>query len=291
MKTLIAGSTGNLGSATIDFLIKKNQINNIVALARNEEKAQVLKAKGVEVRLGDYDDYASLLNATKGIDTMLLISSSEVAKSRAEQHINAIKAAKENGVKHIIYTGFLRTHDDPSSPLWFIAKDHVETENYLKESGISYTLFENGYYMDMLMGFVGEKILETKTLFVPAGNGKVNFVLRNEIAEALANVLTTRGHENKVYNIGNEQPVSFAEIAEIISTQSGESIQYVSPEPETYTKTLISYGVPEMWAKMSTAFAVAFAANTMNVPTTDLTKLLGRKPTEVKTYLSTLFSK
>jgi len=145
--------------------------------------------------------------------------------------------------------------------------------------------------MDMLMGFVGEKILETKTLFVPAGNGKVNFVLRNEIAEALANVLTTRGHENKVYNIGNEQPVSFAEIAEIISTQSGESIQYVSPEPETYTKTLISYGVPEMWAKMSTAFAVAFAANTMNVPTTDLTKLLGRKPTEVKTYLSTLFSK
>jgi len=291
MKILITGSTGHLGSATIDFLLAKKQQSNIVALVRNEEKAQVLKAKGIETRLGDYDDYTSLLKATEGIDTMLLISSSEMAKSRAVQHINAIKAAKENGVKHIIYTGFMRTHEDTSSPLWFIAKDHVETENYLKQSGIKYTLFENGYYMDMLMGFVGEKVLETKTIFVPAGNGKVNFVLRSEIAEALANLLTTQGHENKVYNIGSEQPVSFAEIAQMISTLSGVSVQYVSPEPEVYTQTLISYGVPEMWAKMSTAFAVAFSANTMNIATADLTKLLGRKPTNVQTFLTQILKK
>jgi NAD(P)H dehydrogenase (quinone) len=42
---------------------------------------------------------------------------------------------------------------------------------------------------------------------------------------------------------------------------------------------------------MFSAFAVAFAANTMNVPTTDLTKLLGRKPTTVKDYLNNYFKK
>jgi len=42
---------------------------------------------------------------------------------------------------------------------------------------------------------------------------------------------------------------------------------------------------------MLTAFAVAFAANTMNIETTDLTKLLGRKPTDVQTFLKNLFSK
>jgi NAD(P)H dehydrogenase (quinone) len=291
MKILITGSTGNLGSATIDFLISRNQKDNIVALARNEEKAQPLKAKGVEVRLGNYDDYESLVAAIKGIDTMLLISSSEMAQSRAVQHINAIKAAKENGVKHIIYTGFLRTHDDPSSPLWFIAKDHVETENYLKKSGISYSLFENGFYMDMLMDFVGKNILETKTIFVPAGEGKINFVLRSEIAETLANLLASDGHQTKIYNMGMEQPVSFTEIAQIISSVSGQSIDYISPEPQVYTQTLIQHGVPEMYAQMLTAFAVAFAANTMNVPTYDLTMLLGRKPTDVKTYLTKIFQK
>jgi len=291
MKTLITGSTGQLGSATIDFLLAKKQQSNIVALVRNEDKALSLQAKGVETRFGNYDDYDSLLKATEGIDTILLISSSEMLKSRAVQHINVIKAAKENGVEHIIYTGFMRTHEDPSSPLWFIAKDHVETENYLKESGIKYTLFENGYYMDMLMGFVGENVLETKTIYVPAGDGKVNFVLRNEIAEALANVITTPGHENKVYNIGTEKPVSFAEIAQMISNLSGVSVQYVSPEPDEYKEKLMEMGMEKMWAEMLTAFAVAFAANTMNIETTDLTKLLGRKPTDVQAFLKNLFSK
>lgn len=290
-KVLITGATGQLGTATIDFLLTKNEKDNIIALARNEEKAVLLKAKGVNVKIGDYDDYNSLLQATKGVETMLLISSSEMAKSRAIHHISAINAAKENGVKHIIYTGFLRTHDDPTSPLWFIAKDHVETEEYLKNSGINYTLFENGFYLDMLMDFVGKNILETKTIFVPAGNGKINFVLRNEIAEALANVINSIGHENKSYNIGIEQPVSFEEIAGYITDITGVQINYVSPEPDVYTQTLIKYGAPEMFARMFSAFAVAFAANTMNVPTTDLTKLLGRKPTSVEQFLNSFFKK
>jgi NAD(P)H dehydrogenase (quinone) len=145
--------------------------------------------------------------------------------------------------------------------------------------------------MDMLMGFVGENVLETKTIYVPAGDGKVNFVLRNEIAEALANVITTPGHENKVYNIGTEKPVSFAEIAEMISNLSGVSVQYVSPEPDEYKEKLMEMGMEKMWAEMLTAFAVAFAANTMNIETTDLTKLLGRKPTDVQTFLKNSISK
>ncbi|MBW7846323.1 MAG: NmrA family NAD(P)-binding protein, partial [Bacteroidia bacterium] len=229
--------------------------------------------------------------AMQGVETMLLISSSEMTKSRAVQHINAIKAAKENGVKHIIYTGFMRTHEDPTSPLWFIAEDHVKTEKYLKESEITYTIFANGFYMDMLMDYVGEQILETKTIFVPAGEGKINFVLRNEIAEALANVLTTGGHENKTYNIGIEQPVSFGEIAKHISEVTGVAINYVSPEPEVYQQTLMQHGVPEDYARMFTAFAVAFAADTMNISTTDLTQLLSRKPTTVQEYLLSKFKK
>lgn len=288
----ITGATGQLGNATINFLLEKGvAANQITGLARDESKSAELKSKGVNVKIGNYDDIDSLRSAMQGIETMLLISSSETTKSRAVQHINAIKAAKENGVKHIIYTGFLRTEENPESPLWFIAGDHVETEKYLKESGINYTLFENGFYMDMLMDYVGEQVLETKTIFVPAGEGKVNFVLRNEVAEALANVLTTSGHENKTYNIGIEQPVSFGEVAKYISEITGVAINYVSPEPEVYQQTLIQHGVPEAYARMFSAFAVAFAADTMNVSTTDLTQLLGRKPTTVQEYLSSKFRK
>lgn len=289
-KILITGATGQLGKSTINFLLQKGiAANQISALARDQAKAAELKSKGIDVKIGNYDDFNSLCAAMQSVETMLLISSSEMTKSRAVQHINAIKAAKESGVKHIIYTGFMRTHEDPESPLWFIAKDHVETEKYLKESGVTYTLFGNGFYMDMLMDFVGEQVLETKTIFVSAGEGKINFVLRNEIAEALANILSTGGHENKTYNIGIEQPISFGEIANYISELTGVAINYVSPDPEVYEQTLMQYGVPEAYARMFTAFAVAFAANTMNIPTTDLTQLLGHKPTTVQEYLLTKF--
>ncbi|MBX2900287.1 MAG: SDR family oxidoreductase [Cyclobacteriaceae bacterium] len=285
-KIFITGATGQLGKLTIDFLLKKGvAANQITALVRSTEKAKELEAKGVNVKIGDYDDYASLTSAFTGVEKLLLISSSEMTKSRAVQHINAINAAKEAGVKHIIYTGYMRTKEEDKSPLWFLIKDHLDTEKYLKESGIAYTLFENGYYMEMLMDYVGKNILETKTIFVPAKTGKVNFVLRSDIAEALANVLTGSGHENKSYNIGNERAMSFSEIAQIITNITGTQIQYVSPEPEVYVKTLIQHGVPEMWATVFSAFAVAFADNIMSIDTIDLSKILGRKPTTVNEYL------
>ena len=124
MKTLITGSTGHLGSATIEYLLNKVSANEIAALARNEEKAKTLKEKGIDVRIGNYDDYDSLVKAFQGIDKLLLISASEIG-NRAAQHINAINAVKEAGVEHIVYTSFIRQKDDPNSALWFIAKDHV----------------------------------------------------------------------------------------------------------------------------------------------------------------------
>ncbi|RLD26260.1 MAG: SDR family NAD(P)-dependent oxidoreductase [Bacteroidetes bacterium] len=289
MKTLITGSTGHLGSATIEYLLNKVSANEIAALARNEEKAKTLKEKGIDVRIGNYDDYDSLVKAFQGIDKLLLISASEIG-NRAAQHINAINAAKEAGVKHIVYTSFIRQKDDPNSALWFIAKDHVETEEHLVNSGIPYTLFKNGFYMDMITDFIGENVLETQTVFLPAKEGKVNFALRKEIAEALANVLATEGHENKSYDIGGEETISFGEIAGFLSEISGKKINYVSPDAETYKQELAKHNVPEIYINMFTGFAIAFSENAMDVPSSDLTVLLGRKSADVKTFLTGIFS-
>ncbi len=289
MKILVTGATGHLGRDTIEYLLNKVSANEIAALARNEEKSKVLREKGIDVRIGNYDDYDSLVKAFQDIDKLLLISSSEIG-SRAAQHINAINAAKEAGVKHIVYTSFIRQKDDPNSALWFIAKDHVETEEHLVNCGIPYTLFKNGFYMDMITDFIGENVLETQTVFLPAKEGKVNFALRKEIAEALANVLTSEGHESKVYNIGGEVTVSFGEIADFLSEISGKKINYVSPDAETYKQELAKHNVPEMYINMFAAFAIAFSENAMDVPSNDLTDLLGRKSMEVETFLTGIFT-
>jgi NAD(P)H dehydrogenase (quinone) len=288
MKTLVTGATGHLGSATIEFLLNKVPASGIAALARSEEKAGTLKEKGIDVRIGNYDDYSSLVKSFQGVDKLLLISASEMG-NRATQHINAINAAKEASVKHIVYTSFIRQKDDPNSALWFIARDHIETEEYLMNCGIPYTIFKNGFYMDMITDFIGKNVLESQIVFLPAGDGKVSFTLRKEIAEALANMLTTDGHENKSYDIGGEETVSFGEIADFLTEISGKKINYVSPDVETYKQELAKHNIPEMYINLFAAFAVAFSENAMDVESKDFTTLLGRNTTDVKSFLAGTF--
>lgn len=145
--------------------------------------------------------------------------------------------------------------------------------------------------MDMITDFIGHNVLETQTIFLPAGEGKVNFALRNEIAEALANVLTSEGHENKSYNIGGETTASFFEIAGYLTEIAGKQINYISPTVEIYKQELAKHNLPEQSIKMVAGFAVAFSENAMDVTSKDFTQLLSRKPTNVKTYLTTIFQK
>src|SRR5690606_29506531 len=85
----------------------------------------------------------TLGRALAGVDTLILISSSEVGR-RAVQHRNIIDAAKKAGVKRIVYTSLLRADTTPLG----LAAEHVETEAMLKASGIPHTILRNGWYTE-----------------------------------------------------------------------------------------------------------------------------------------------
>lgn len=286
---LVTGATGNLGKATIDFLLKKGiSANNISALVRDEVKAGDLKAKGINIKRGDYDNYASMVEAFKGVDKLLLISSSDVVK-RGQQHENAVKAAIEAGVKHLLYTSFERKNNTETSPIYFLAKSHIETEKLIKGSGLTYTIFKNNLYLDALPMFFGEQVLTTG-IFLPAGDAKSAFALRNDMAEATANVLTSEGHENKEYSLNNTENVSLQEIAENLSEIAGKQIDYVSPPQDVYVETLTKAGVPNEYVGMFSGFAEAIKQGEFSAEKTDLEKLLGRNPVSAKAFFEELYT-
>lgn len=285
---LVTGSTGQLGKATIDFLLKKIPANSIAAMVRDENKAADLKAKGIDVRKGDYSDVSSMVKAFQGIDKLLLISSSDMT-DRAGQHINAINAAKEAGVKHIVYTS-VDLKDPVNSAISFVASSHMATVEHLAKSGMQYTLMNNSLYADVLPMFLGEKVLETGVFF-PAGTGRVPFTSRLDMAEAAATILAGNGHEGKEYVIAADTTYSLGDVAHSLSELSGKMINYSSPTQEVYAETLTKAGVPDMYISFMGAFAKAIADNEFDTKKTDLEKLLGRKPTALKDYLkATYFS-
>lgn len=286
---LITGATGNLGKATIDFLLRKGvSANNIVALVRDVAKVEELKAKGINIKIGDYDDYTSLTKAFVGVEKLLLVSGSDLEK-RGKQQENVVKAAKESGVKHIYYTSFERKNETKTSPIHLVAAAHINTENLIKTSGMDYTIFRNNLYLDILPMFFGENVLTTG-VFLPAGDTKAAFALRMDMAEAIANVLTSEGHENKDYAFSNTENISVPEMAKILSEVVGKEINYVSPPVDVFVDALSDVGVPIEYVKMTADFSEAIRQGEFETSKTDLEKLLGRKPTTVKEFLTQVYS-
>lgn len=207
---LVTGATGQLGIAVVKNLLEKTSAHQIAALVRDESKASALKEKRLDVRVGNYDNTASLDQAMHGIEKVLLIAGTD-ENNRLQQHQNVVDAAKKAGVQCIAYTS--RTLKDRNTLANQLMVGHFQTEDYIKASGSNYVLFRNVLYMDTLPQFVGgEKVFETG-IHLPTGDGRVPFALRSEMGEAIAHALLENDCGNRIYKLTGSETYSFDDVA------------------------------------------------------------------------------
>ena len=273
---VVTGATGQLGKLVVDELLKTVPASEIVAAVRNPEKAQEFRAKGVQVRQADYAKPASLATAFAGADKVLLISSSEVGQ-RVAQHQAAIDAARDAGVKLLAYTSILNA--DRSSLL--LSEEHKPTEAYLRASGVPFTLLRNGYYTENHTGALPAAV-EHGAVLGAAKEGRFATALRAEYAAAAAAVLTGKGHENKVYELGGDEPYTLAELAAEVARQTGKTVVYKDLPQADYAKALVGFGLPEGLAGAIADADAGASRGELNTQSHDLSRLLGRPTTSLK---------
>lgn len=282
---LITGATGHLGKATLHHLAQKTAASQLVALARDESKASSLKEQGIRVRIGSFDEPESLEKAMEGITKVLLISGTD--PQRLQQHKNVVNAAQKAGVQQLVYTGVSLQNLDASALKTFMGS-HFETEAYIKASGIPYTFLRNTLYLDGIPFFVGEKVLETG-IALPAGSGKVPYALRDEMAEAAANVLVEAGHTHKTYEITGSEAYSYTDVAQALTELSGKTVSYTPITEEAFIQTMKQYGVPDYLIDLVNGFSVDTKNGLLEASSTDLQTLLGRKPATLKEGLQAIY--
>lgn len=240
----ITGANGQLGQLVVQSLLKKVNANEIVALVRDPNKADIIKSMGVEVRFADYNDSSSLTSALEGISTLLLISSSEVG-NRIPQHKAVIDAAKENGLDAIVYTSILAADTNPM----VLAAEHKETESLIKLADIPYVLLRNGWYSENYTQNI-KTILQTGAVIGASKLGKIHSAARADYAEAAANVLANvKSHLGKTYELAGDEGFTLNQLASIFSNETGNTIAYNELEPADYANILVSVGLPEGFAK------------------------------------------
>lgn len=266
MTIAITGATGQLGRLVANKLKEKVSPVEIIALVRTPAKASDL---GVTVREADYEQPETLKQAFSGVNTLLLISSSEVGR-RAAQHHNVIEVAKKAGVKWIVYTSLL--HADASS--LDLAEEHRATETELKASGIPFTILRNGWYTDNYTGSI-PGALAGGAFLGSAGEGKISSATREDFAEAAVAVLTGEGHVGKTYELAGDTPYALSDLAAEISRQTGKNIPYKNLSEGNYAAALTGFGLPEGLAQTIAGWDTAASQGALFDDSRQLSALIG----------------
>ncbi|MFA6060604.1 MAG: SDR family oxidoreductase [Taibaiella sp.] len=293
-KILITGATGGLGSKVINLLKEKTEIENLAVLVRDEknELAKQYASDGIEVKIGDYANLESLKNAFKGIDVLYFVSGGE-DNQRSKLHKNVVDAAEEMGVKHIIYTSAVWKDESDTSPLATLVDSHIQTENCIKASGITYTILRHNLYAEVIEMMIGDKsqLLKTKTIYLPTANGLASFVPKQDLAEAEVTILLNPSvYANRIIEFNGSEQITFSEIAEKIAETVGEPIRYISPRITEFEAKMKEIGLPQHVIEILNTFSLAISQGEFDQRSEDLETILGRKTTSLTDFLKETYN-
>jgi NAD(P)H dehydrogenase (quinone) len=283
-KLLVTGASGKLGRGVIEHLIADRNVSakDIIAVTRDPAKLVELAAQGVEVRRGDLDDAGSLASAFAGADRVLVISTDTAPGSgeRIKQHSAAVAAAKAAGASRVLYTSLPK----PDVSVISFAFEHLGSEKAVIESGLAYTVFRNGWYSENL--FISlPQALKSGQWFTSAGEGRLAYGARDDLAAAIAGGLASDDKENRIYTLTGPQLFATAEIADLVSKTLGKPLTVVQITDEQLAAGLRQHGLPEPVVDMIVSIDANTRGGFLDLVTGDVEKLSGRKSQTLKSFL------
>ena len=166
---LVTGATGTQGGAVARELLDRGY--EVRGLTRNpdSEHAQALTRLGVSMVKGDFDDAASLAAAMHGAYGVFAVTDfwehgydKEVIHGK-----RLIDAAKTAGIEHFVFTSVAGSNTNTGIPHF---ESKAEIEDYLRESGINYSIVRPVSFMDKFR--YDRKKIMTGTYYDPRDSGK-----------------------------------------------------------------------------------------------------------------------
>jgi uncharacterized protein YbjT (DUF2867 family) len=159
----------------------------------------------------------------------------------AQRQSTFIDAARKADVRHIVKFSGLSAAD-VDTPFVF-GSMHAEIERHLEGSGLAWTHLRPSQFMTEYLREV-PTILAQGALLLPLEDARLVPVDVGDIAKAAFALLTTPGHEAKIYAMSGPEALSMEEVAEQISAAIGRAVRYVSITREERKQALLAAGVP-----------------------------------------------
>ncbi|GIO54049.1 SDR family oxidoreductase [Paenibacillus cineris] len=284
MKLLVTGATGKLGRKVVETLLQTVPASQLAVSVRNPDKAEDLRARGIDVRHGDFDVPETLDKAFAGIDRLLIISADGDNETRIRQHTNAVEAAARAKVGFIAYTSL----GNAAESKLFLAPPHQAAEQAILKTGIPYSFLRNNWYLENEIPSV-QGVLAGAPWVTSAESGKVGWALQQEYAEAAAAVLAGEGHENTVYELSGKL-LTQAELVTALGDVLGKEVPLQQVDDEQYADIMKQAGVPEFALPIVVGIQQGIREGQLEIESQDFEKLLGRPLTPIAKALDQIVS-
>jgi len=227
---LVTGASGTVGSETVKALQKRGA--KFKAAYRDLSKAP----QGVEAVKFDYDDKGNWDAALRNVETLFLLTPPSQPKE-LEQALALIEAAKKSGIKKIVKLSAMGVEGNPEAP-------HRKAELAIENGGFKWahsrpTFFHNNF----AEGFAGA--VKSKTLALPAADGKTCFIDARNIGEANAVLLTDASYEGKGYALTGPEALTHSEACAAISAAVGYTVTFKDISDAEFRSMMKSWGADE----------------------------------------------
>jgi NAD(P)H dehydrogenase (quinone) len=270
MISLVTGATGHVGSAVASELVAQGQ--TVRTLARDAGKIEPRLRAITDVRIAGYEDYDALLVAMRGATQVFLVSLPGNVRDRVPYHSNAVRAAKEAQVKHIVYLSFLE--GDGTSPFSY-GRENTATEEIIRRSGVVHSFIRPNFYMQIALSLA---LGSNGKIAAPAGTGKVGWVDRRDVAAVVTSVLLRRPQASGAYTVTGSRSLSFETVAKILSEKTGIAFRYHDEAPAAARASRIAQGIAAHQVDAALGSYELMRSGGADIVTSTVEELTGRPP-------------
>jgi NAD(P)H dehydrogenase (quinone) len=274
----VTGASGHLGRRVVEILLDAEE--RVIAATRTPDELSAFAARGAEVRRVDFDDPATLERAFDRAGRLVLIPRGAPGR-RLPWHLAVIAAAVRAGVEHVVYLSLSNAERWKAS----FGREHSETEDALRASGLGWTILRNNLQTDALVETLSNAIASGE-LAAAAGGGGAGYVARDDCAAAAAAALASGEFDGRTIDVTGPAVVTHAELARIAGDISRSPVAYAPKSPEEMRKRLIAGGTSPEEADVLVSIDEGIAAGWFQNTSGAVEEFAGRPPVSVSELLA-----
>jgi len=279
-RILIIGATGNIGLEVVHYLSEISSDFEVLAAVRNIDKAKKTfkNYPNLDYRKFDFENENTYPEAFKQIDILFLLRPPHISNVE-EVFRPLLNSAKEYGIEKIVFLSVQGAEKSKVIP-------HNKIERLIQELGFNFIFVRPSYFMQNLTTTLLPEILKKKSITLPSGKAKFNWIDVKDIGEASANLIARFEHyQNQAYDITGTENENFADVAELMTDITGERIRFNSINPISFYFRKKKEGLNGGFAAVMTILHFLPRLQAEPKISDNYQKLTGKTPTTLQEFI------